>query len=221
MIPQMNTEIARTNMIKQQLRTWDVSDQAVLDVLTYTPREDFVPEAFRDMAFADIAIPLSHQQTLMTPKEEGRLLQSLKVVDSDRVLVIGVQTGYLLGVIAKRAAHVYGLEHYDDFRQIAEKNLNSHNLENVSFLKGDVTEGWQNHAPFNVIVLTGSIPVLDDSLLQGLEQGGRLYAVVGTKPTMSATLVTRVSENNWKEEKLFETYRPRTPNIKESKSFTF
>ena len=221
MIAQMNIEIARTNMIKQQLRTWNVNDQAILDVLSNTPREDFVPEIFRDMAFADISIPLAHKQSLMTPKEEGRMLQALTVRDSDRVLVIGVQTGYIPSVLAKLALQIYGVEHYDDFRVTAEKNVKALNLENITLIKGDVKGGWQSHAPFNVIVLTGSVPSLSDSLLQSLELGGRLYAVVGAKPDMSATLVTRLSDYDWKEEKLFETDRPPTPNAEELERFIF
>ncbi len=221
MIAQMKTEIARTNMIKQQLRTWNVMDQVTLDVLSSTPREKFVPEAFRDLAFADTPIPLAHQQSLMTPKEEGRMLQALKVKNSDKVLVVGVQTGYILSVLAKLALQVYGLEHYEDFRLSTEKNVKALKLENITLIKGDIKEGWQNHAPFDVIVLTGSLPNLSESLLQSLAQGGRLYAVVGTKVPMSATLVTRLSDYDWKEEKLFETDRPRTPNAKEPDSFVF
>lgn len=221
MITQMKTDIARTNMIKQQLKTWNVSDQATLDVLSSTPREMFVPEEYPELAFMDKSIPLAHDQTMMPPKEEGRMLQALKVRARERVLLIGVQAGYMLSVLAKLSLHVYAVDPFDDFRHEAQKKAEAAKLGNFTMIDGDINTGWQNEAPFNAIVITGSVADIPNELLQSLEVGGRFYGVVGNKPNMAATLVTRVSEKQWDTTTLFETDRPRTPNAVEPSGFEF
>ena len=221
MITQMKTELARTNMIKQQLRAWNVLDQATLDVYGNTHRENFVPEEFRDIAFADTEIPIGHGQTLMPPKEEGRLLQAIRVLDRERVLLIGVQTGYLLSILAKLSLHVCAVDPYEDLRASANQNMKTLDLGNYTLIDGDVNSGWQKDAPYDVIVLTGSVPRIPQDLLNNVAVGGRLYAVVGNAPNMSATLITRESEKKWREEKLFETVRPRLPNVEETSHFEF
>jgi protein-L-isoaspartate(D-aspartate) O-methyltransferase len=217
----MNYEKARTNMLKQQIRTWDVLDDKILSLFYAIPREDFVPPSFKPLAFADIFIPLAHGQKMMSPKEEGRILQELKITPNDKVLVLGMDSGFLVTLLAKLAKQVYYIDNDIESSEKVKNKCIQYHLTNVICSIGNIHQGWQDVYPFEVIVLTGSLPWVPETLKQALVLQGRLFVVVGNLPIMEATIITRLSENTWKERKLFETVRPRLLDTKENNSFKF
>ena len=186
----MNLEQARTNMVEQQIRTWEVLDQEVLDLLYVVPREDFVPPQHRALAFSDLEIPIGENERMWQPKLEARVLQELSIRRTDRVLEVGTGSGYLTALMAHRAAHVYSVEIKPALAAYGRRNLERHGSENITLETGDAARGWSREAPYDVIVLTGSTPVLPRSALEQLTSGGRLFAVVGEAPAMKARLVT-------------------------------
>ena len=201
----LNFEQARFNMIEQQIRTWEVLDQRVLDILAQTPREDFVPERHQALAFADIQIPLDHGQHLLQPKLEGRILQVLALQKTDRVLEIGTGCGYLTACLAKLAGHVDSVDIHPDLVETARSALATHGLTNITLAVGDAASGWSQGAPFDAIVISGSLPIYLEVFQQLLAPGGRLFVVTGRAPAMQAWLVTRVGEKDFARECLFET----------------
>lgn len=215
----VDTEQARFNMIEQQIRPAEVLDQRVLDVLAKIPRQDFVPEEYRNLAFADINIPLEHQQTMMTPIVEAKLLQALDIKSTDRVLEIGTGSGYLSALLASLGRHVESVEYFSDLSAQAAKNLANHKIENITLEVGDAALGWDKDAPYDVIAVSGSLPILPDSYKQMLAVGGRLYVIVGDAPVMESVLVNRVSENEWSEECLMETDMPALLNARQPQRF--
>ncbi len=204
-MPYMNIEQARFNMVEQQIRPWDVLDQRVLDLISDVPREDFVPMAYRNLAFADISIPLGHDQVMMKPIVEGRLLQALMLTRQDTVLEIGTGSGYLTALLARSAKHVDSVEIFEDFVKTAEQRLKALNINNVSLETGDAIKGWNKFACYDVIVLTGSVPVLEPHFQTQLNDGGCLFAIVGEDPVMQAQLISRVNQHEFHKEVLFET----------------
>src|SRR5207248_7832507 len=185
----MDLEQARNNMVEQQIRTWEVLDQDVLDLLYVVPREEFVPPQHRALAFSDMQLPLGEGERMWEPKLEARVLQELDVHRSDRVLEVGTGSGYLSALLAHRAAHVYSVEIKPALAAFGRRNLERHGTDNVTLEIGDAARGWERHAPYHVIVLTGSTPVLPRALLEQLEIGGRLFAGVGEAPAMTARLL--------------------------------
>jgi protein-L-isoaspartate(D-aspartate) O-methyltransferase len=204
----MNFEQARLNMIEQQIRPWDVLDQRVLDLLPTVPREDFVPEFYRKLAFSDTCIPIGHGEIMMAPKVEARLLQVLAIEAHDRILEIGTGSAYLTALVAKSGFHVTSVDIHGDFSLQAKAKLSKHGITNVSLEVGDGVEGWSRAAPYDVIAVTGSVPVLKDHFQQQLSRGGRLFVIVGESPVMEALLITRIAEREWSRESLFETDLP-------------
>lgn len=216
-----NFELARSNMIKQQIRTWDVLDDKILSLFYKVHREDFVPKAYRELAFADISIPLSDNQSIMPPKEEARILQELSIENQDKILLIGVESGYLVSLLSHLGREVnYVCDDLDVFENVRQK-VAEHKLHNVRMIIGTFHHGWQEILPFNVIVLTASLPVIPEELKNALTINGRLYIVVGKSPSMEAMIVKRLSEDTWSEDKIFETYRPRFLDTSESDTFVF
>jgi len=202
----MNLEQARFNMIEQQIRPWDVLDQKVLEVVASTPRELFVPEAQKQLAFVDMTLPLGHDEFMMEPKLEARLLQSLAIQPQDDVLEIGTGSGYLTACLAKLAAHVYSVELYADFKQAAQERLDAAGISNITLWQGDAAFGWPEHpGKYDVIAVTGSLPEYDDCFEKMLNPGGRLFIVAGDAPAMQAMLVTRSGGNEFDRTVLFET----------------
>src|ERR1041385_5241049 len=186
----MNLEQARTNMVEQQIRTWEVLDQDVLDLLYVVPREEFVAEEHRALAFSDLQIPLGEHERMWEPKLEARALQELAVRKTDRVREDGTGSGYFTALLAHRAARVHSVEIKPKLAEFGRRNLDRHGADNVALEEGDAARGWAQHAPYQVIVLTGSTPRLPRAFLEHLDVGGRLFAVVGEAPAMSARLVT-------------------------------
>lgn len=220
----MNIEQARFNMIEQQIRTWDVLDQEILELLTVVRREEFVPEAHRSLAFMDTEIPLPCGQSMLHPKFEARTVQEVGVRKHETVLEIGAGSGYVAALLAHRAKHVTTVEIEPELKALAEKNLRNYGIANVDVVLGDGTQGWPPgaaEATYDVIVLSGSVPILPQKLMQQLKLGGRLFAVVGQAPAMHACLVTRESDAGFDSRKLFETVIPPLRGISPPSKFIF
>lgn len=224
----MNLEQARTNMVEQQIRTWDVLDQEVLDLLYVVPREEFVPVAYRNLAFSDMEVPLEGApggECMWAPKMEARVLQELAPRRTDRVLEVGTGSGYLTALLAHRAARVTSLEIKPDLAAFGRANLERHGADNVTLLVDDgaagTSPGFRSQAPWDLIVLTGSVPVLPKVLLDALAPGGRLFAVVGEAPVMSARLVTCIAPGAHRSVDLFETVIAPLANCEQPARFRF
>jgi len=217
----MNLEQARYNMIEQQIRPWDVLNQDVLDVLTRIPREEFVPKAYRNMAFTDTEIPLEHGQSMLSPKIEARLLQAVEVQTKDDILQIGTGSGYLTALLASMGGHVTSVDIHAELQQQAQTKLDEHNIQNVTMECEDAAQDWKPNQRYDVIVIAGSLPVLPETFQQALNKDGRLFAFVGDAPAMEAILITRVGENEWSHEVLFETEVPELENAQQPERFSF
>ncbi|MGZ3185085.1 MAG: protein-L-isoaspartate O-methyltransferase family protein [Telluria sp.] len=201
----MNIEQARFNMIEQQIRPWNVLDQDVLDLLVVVKREQFVPPACQSLAFVDTEIPLPGGENMFPPKLEARILQEVGVKKHENVLEIGTGSGYMAALLAHKARHVTTVEINPELKAFAEKNLAAAGITNVTVEQGNGALGWPAGAPYDVIVISGSVEVLPDAFLKQIKVGGRIAAIVGTAPVMTVNLVTRVSETAWDTVKLFET----------------
>lgn len=205
----MNIEKARFLMIEQQIRPWDVLDQDVLELLVVVRREAFVPLAYRALAFADSEIPLPHGEYMMTPKLEARILQELAIKKHENVLEIGAGSGYLAALLAHKARHVTTLEIHPELKKLAQQNLADYGVSNVDVIEADGAQGYvgssQANPPYDVIVVSGSLPVVPDTLLAQIKVGGRMFVIVGHAPAMTAQIITRVSDISYNTVNLFET----------------
>ena len=200
----MDTEQARFNMVEQQIRTWEVLDQEVLDLLFTVRREEFVPAAYRMLAFADLEIPLPGGERMWTPKLEARVLQELRLMPGETVLEIGTGSGYLSALMASRNALVTSVEIDPGLSVEAKQKLARAGLRQVELAVGDGARGW-GPKTYDAIVLTGSTPILPDTLVKQLKPGGRIFAVVGEAPAMAARMVRWVAPGSVTEQDLFET----------------
>lgn len=217
----MDIEKARFNMVEQQIRTWEVLDPEVLDLLFKIKREDFVPAAYKELAFADLSIPLGKGQSMWSPKIEARAVQELQVKKSDVVLEVGTGSGYMTALLAARAQQVYSVEILPELAALARDNLARAGVMNATVEQGDGARGWTAHAPYDVILIGGSMPFLPEELLRQLRVGGRLFAFVGESPAMPARLVTCVAEGEYQTVNLFEYDVPRLANAPEPERFVF
>lgn len=217
----MNLEEGRLNMIAQQIRTWNVLDDSVLDLLYKVRREEFVPPANRAMAFVDMEIPLGYGQVMLTPKMEARILQELHVMKTDKILEVGSGSGYFTALLAEKGAHVYSVEIIPELSTVAENNLKVHGVTNVTLEQGDASHGWLKHQPYDVIVLTASTPILPDVFPNNLNPGGRLFAIVGEDPVMEAILITCPVSGEFITKQLFETSTVPLINATQSTKFIF
>ena len=217
----MNVEQARWNMIEHQIRPWEVIDQNVLDLLYALKREDFVPAAYRMLAFSDLEIPIGHGERMWPPKLEARVLQALALNPTERVLEVGTGSGYFTALLARRAQHVYSVEIEPELKALGEANLRRAGIANVTVELGDGARGWSRHAPYDAIVLTGSTPELPQALLQQLKVGGRLFAVVGDPPVMAARLVSCAAEGAYNSIDLLETQLAPLNNALAGERFSF
>jgi protein-L-isoaspartate(D-aspartate) O-methyltransferase len=216
----MNIELARRQMVQQQVRTWDVFDTAVLKVLSTVPREQFVAAGREALAFAETELPLRHGQLMMTPNVEGRMLQALDIKPSDAVLEIGTGSGFITACLAKLAKSVTSIDLYEDFQETAAADLADSGISNFDLQVMDATQQLPD-GKFDVIAVTGSIQKFDPRLVMALNDGGRLFVVVGSSPTMEARLVRRTGENDWQTSSLFETELPALVNAGSPPQFSF
>ena len=217
----MNIEQARFNMIEQQIRPWEVLDPQVLDLLFVVKREDFVPAAYRNLAFADMEIPVGSGQVMLAPRVEARLLQELGIKKTDKVLEIGTGSGYMAALLAARAEHVITIESRPELAAFARENLERAGVTNVTVEVGDGANGWTQRAPYDAIIVSGSLPVLPSALLKQLRVGGRLAVIVGEAPVMEAQLITCSTEGVYNTVNLFETVVPALDGGEAKSGFSF
>ena len=221
----MNIEKARFNMIEQQIRPWQVLDPSVLSLLSLVKREDFVPAAYKDLAFADLEIPIgasgNNGQKMLAPKIEARMLQELGVRNTDTVLEIGTGSGYMAALLAAKAEYVYSVEIDPGLAEMARSNLQRAGVANVRVETGDGAQGWPARAPYDAIMISASTPVLPDAILRQLKIGGRLVAVVGEVPAMEVQLVIRTAENAFNTINIFEPVVAPLANATQSDRFVF
>jgi protein-L-isoaspartate(D-aspartate) O-methyltransferase len=218
----MDYEKARFNMIEQQIRPWDVLDQDVLSLLALVKREAFVPPAYRSLAFADFEIPLpGGRERMLTPKLEARIVQDLQIRKHETVLEIGAGSGYMAALLGARAQHVTSVEIDPEIAEFARRNLADNGVANVEVVTGDAARGWPSLAPYDVIAVSGGLPVLPQELLEQLKVGGRLAAFVGGLPVMKGQIVTRVAEREYQVVDDFETYVAPLRNVIEPPRFRF
>lgn len=201
----LNLEQARFNMIKQQIRPCEVSEGRVLDLLKHVRRELFVPKGMSDIAFADMEIPLGHGASMWQPKLEARTLQELHLTRSDQVLEVGTGSGYLTALLSALAGHVTSVEIVPQLSAAAKQNLAAIRRDNILLEVGDASHGWGGNALYDVIVLTGSTPVLPEEFQNRLNVGGRLFAIVGDAPVMQAKLITCIAPNTFETVNIMET----------------
>ena len=217
----MNVEQARFNMIEQQIRPWDVLDTSVLGLLSAVRREDFVPAAHQSQAFMDLELPLGHGRSLLAPRVEARLVQDLNLSKRDTVLLVGAATGYVAALLAHKAQRVVALEPVAELASAARANLRQAGVSNAEVVQADGQQGFAAQAPFDAILLAGSVAEVPQALLDQLKVGGRLLAIVGNEPVMQATLFTRVADGQFSRQELFDTVAARLPGFPEPSKFHF
>ena len=219
----MNVEQARFNMIEQQIRPWEVLDQGVLTLLSIVKREDFVPPAYRSLAFVDMEIPLPAGQHMLAPKVEARLLQELAVGRHETVLEVGAGSGYMAALLAHRARELTTMEIVPDLATMARTNLQraAAAVRNVRVVEGDGAKGLPGDGPFDAILLSGSVSTAPRQLLLQLAVGGRMVAIVGNEPIMRAVRITRTAEQSFHTVELFDTVAQRLVGFDEGPRFQF
>lgn len=217
----MNFEQARLNMIEQQIRTWEVLDQNILDLIAKVHREDFIPEQYKELALADTRVPLLHDQVTMMPKVEARLLQALAIQPDETILEIGTGCGYLTALLANSGNIVHSVDIFPEFAEHAKPKFEGYGLNNIHLYTGDAIRGWSQESPYDVIVVTGSVPILETYFQNQLSHNGRLFVIVGTSPVMEARLITRLGEDEFSTEVLFETDLPALIGAPEPEKFLF
>jgi len=221
----MNIEQARFNMIEQQIRPWDVLDTSVLELLAIVKREDFVPSAYRALAFVDTEVPLvtsaGGQECMLAPRVEARLLQELAVHKHERVLEIGAGSGFMAALLAHRAQHVTTLESDPELAELARANLRRAGILNATVVTADGSQGHAAEGPYDAIVLSGSVAEVPTALLAQLKVGGRLAAIVGQLPVMRAVLLERSGEQGVERRVLFDTVAQRLRGFDEPTRFHF
>jgi protein-L-isoaspartate(D-aspartate) O-methyltransferase len=217
----MNIEQARFNMVEQQIRTWEVLDPEVLDLLFRVKREEFVPEAHRDLAFADLELPLGHGESMLAPKVEARILQELAIQPHETVYEVGTGSGYLTALLASRARHVTSAEIHPDLSQRAAQSLKRAGIANVTLLQGDSARAPLAESAFDVIVIGGSMPLLPQAFLDRLGAGGRLFVVLGDAPAMKAVVVREPVAGSFQHTEIFETVTKPLVNAPQPSRFRF
>jgi protein-L-isoaspartate(D-aspartate) O-methyltransferase len=216
-----NVEQARFNMIEQQIRPWNLADDAVLKLMADVKREDFVPPAYKSLAFADMEIPLADGERMLSPKLQARLLQDAAVQPTDKVLEIGTGSGFLTTLLARQAQRVISLEINPGIATTARANLQKAGVHNFEVRQTDGAKGAPAEAPFDVIVLNGSVTEVPQVLLDQLKIGGRLVAIVGREPVMFATVIIRTAQAQFKSSTKWETVAPALQHFPQSSTFTF
>ncbi|RAP36032.1 protein-L-isoaspartate O-methyltransferase [Legionella quinlivanii] len=217
----MISQNARINMVKQQLRTGDVLNENILALYDKFPRHEFVPKNMQEFAYSDMQIPLPHGQRMLTPLEEGKILQTLKLSGNETVLEVGTGTGFFSALLSQLCKKVISIDYYADFTNMAKKNLQTHHVKNVELITGDASRGWLDKAPYEVIVFTGAIEKITETLRLQLLPGGKLITIVGRDPVMQCQLHTLDHNNQWHETFLFDTNIPPLVDRLKPKEFVF
>jgi len=225
-LPPVDVEQARHNMIEQQIRPWEVLDQTVLDLLARVRREDFVPPHLRALAFVDFELPLNVDgvvtgESMLAPKVEARLLQELTIHSHEQVLEIGTGSGYMAALAAHRARTVWTVEIDPRLQAFGAANLVRAGVRNAHVEGGDGCRGWLPHAPYDVIIVSGSLPLVPPALLDQLKVGGRLAGIVGSAPAMHAQIITRTARDSFETLSLFETCTKPLRNAQRGSAFRF
>jgi protein-L-isoaspartate(D-aspartate) O-methyltransferase len=208
-------------MVASQVRTWDVLDPSVLNAMEQLPREDFVPQVYKNLAYADTAIPLYGQQTMLPPKEQGRILQAVAIQPHERVLEICTGTGYLTALLAQFAKTLVSVDINPTLQAQAKDNLARHHIHNVELVTQDASHGFEQHGTFDVIVITGGLPKLPESYKNILNLKGRIFVIMGQAPLMYATLINHPTNEIWQEVVLYETVVPMMEHANALKEFDF
>lgn len=217
----MDYEKARFNMVAQQIRTWDVLDQTVLDALSVVRREEFVPGAYRDLAFAEVEIPLGEGANMLAPMIEARMLQAARVKKTDHVLDVGTGSGYSAALLGAMADKVVSVELSPVLAERARANLARAGVQNVTVEVGDAARGWAQRGPYDVIFVGGALPQLPDDFQEQLKPGGRLVVVVGKRPAMTLKCVTCQTHGVYQTENVIETLVAPLANAATPKEFVF
>ncbi|SHE21297.1 Protein-L-isoaspartate O-methyltransferase [Bathymodiolus brooksi thiotrophic gill symbiont] len=216
-----NIQQARQNAIDSQIRPWGGLNYIANNALKNIPREDFVPEAYKNLAFADIEIPLSSKAKMFSPKIEGRLLDALNIQQNETVLEVGTGSGYLTAVIAKLCKSITSIEIDEELSGNAQEKLKILNINNVQLEVGDASQGWQSNDFFDVVIISSAVPKITGHYFHLLNVGGRIFVVEGTGNAMSAKLITRISEHEWETKALFETHLNTMQGLETAVSFEF
>lgn len=217
----MSNNNARINMVSQQLRTGDVLKDTILDLFEQVPRHEFVPEQYIPFAYSDMQIPLAFGQRMLTPLEEGTILQALNLSGTESVLEIGTGTGFFTALLSKMCKEVLSVDYFPDFTKNTESKLKKHNIDNVTLVTGDGCQGWLEKAPYDVVVFTGAIEKLKKTHFLQVIPGGKLVAITGKAPVMKAHLFECSPEEEWQETLLFETLIPELIDQLRPKEFVF
>jgi protein-L-isoaspartate(D-aspartate) O-methyltransferase len=217
----MNFEQARLNMVENQVRPWEVLDARVLDVISRVRREDFVGNAHRQLAFADLCLPLGHGEVMMKPVVEGRVLQALELQSTDHVLEIGTGSGFLTACMATLSAQVTSVDIHGDFTMAATQRLHAANIANTTLITGEAVIAWQPQELFDALVVTGAVAEIPARWLTWLKPGGRALIVHGQSPVQHATLLTHEGTGRYREETLFETDLPYLTHAEPPQRFVF
>jgi len=221
----MNFEQARLNMITQQIRPWNVLNEGVLEACNQVPREAFVPQQYRSLAFVDMQLPLGHGQVMMSPRLEARLLQALELQAGDKVLEIGTGSGFMTALLASLSKTVCSLEIFQDLTHAAEQKLFQQGVQNAEVVCGDGAAGWPGSAPYDAILVTASLVEIPSAFKEQLRPGGRLVVIVGEDPIMEARCLRRLNDSDWSESRLVDTSIPplldATATVVQRPSFIF
>jgi len=208
----LNIELARYNMVEQQVRPWEVLDSRVLEALSAIRREDFVPAAHRNLAFADLGLPLAHGEFMMKPVVEGRVLQAVVPTRAESVLEIGTGSGFLTACLARLAAAVHSIEQHADLADAASVNLRGARVSNATIEVAEAVRGFRPQEQYDVVVVTGAVSALPQHWREWVRPGGRLFTIIGESPVQRATLYVRGVDGQWSEDGLFETDLPYLAN---------
>ncbi|KTD38676.1 protein-L-isoaspartate-O-methyltransferase [Legionella nautarum] len=212
---------ARINMLKQQLRTGNVLNETILSLFNEIPRQEFVPSDMEQFAYSDMQIPLAHAQRMLTPLEEGILLQELALRGHETVLEVGTGTGYLTALLSRLSKKVLSIDYFSDFTSYARRKLNEHRCTNVELITGDACRGWLDKAPYDVVILTGAVETITETHRLQILPGGKLFAIVGKEPVMQGQLHQLAHDGSWHGHVLFETCTPPLIDKLKRKEFVF
>ncbi|KTC78933.1 protein-L-isoaspartate O-methyltransferase family protein [Legionella cherrii] len=217
----MSYQSARINMVKQQLRTGDVLNESILNLYELVARHEFVPEQFVNFAYSDMQIPLHHGQRMLTPLEEGQILQALDLQGHETVLEIGTGSGFFTALLSKLCKKVISVDYYADFTAHAAHQLKKHHCNNVELITGDASQGWLESAPYDVVIFTGAVEKINETQRLQILPGGKLFAIEGKSPVMQGRLYELDHEEHWHDRIIFETNIPLLIDKSKPKEFVF